>query len=160
MRTLCMTLAYVGCRLSEALAVTADRVDLAAGVLVFKSLKKRRSGIFRSVPVPPPGSMHSIWCRASANGTPAWQRSRVRLALVADDRLAGSACGDADASGGHSRWSLRPVGAPPPLSHEICSGDGARPWRTFPSPGRVPDPRHAHPGACALMKAAYPGQFA
>ena len=28
-RTLCMTLAYSGCRLSEALALTADRVDLA-----------------------------------------------------------------------------------------------------------------------------------
>jgi integrase/recombinase XerD len=52
-RTLCMTLAYAGCRLSEALALTADRVDLAAGVLVFESLKKRRQGIFRSVPVPP-----------------------------------------------------------------------------------------------------------
>jgi len=38
-RTLCMTLAYTGCRLSEALALTADRVDLAAGVLVFESLK-------------------------------------------------------------------------------------------------------------------------
>jgi hypothetical protein len=32
---------------------TADRIDLAAGVLVFESLKKRRIGIFRSVPVPP-----------------------------------------------------------------------------------------------------------
>ncbi len=52
-RTLCMTLAYAGCRLSEALALTADRVDLAAGVLVFESLKKHRSGIYRSVPVPP-----------------------------------------------------------------------------------------------------------
>jgi integrase/recombinase XerD len=52
-RTLCMTLTYAGCRLSEALALTADRADLAAGVLVFESLKKRRAGIFRSVPVPP-----------------------------------------------------------------------------------------------------------
>ena len=52
-RTLCMTLAYAGCRLSEALALTADRVDLAAGMLVFESLKKRRTGIFRNVPVPP-----------------------------------------------------------------------------------------------------------
>jgi len=52
-RTLCMTLAYAGCRLSEALALTADRVDLAAGVLVFESLKKRRIGIYRAVPVPP-----------------------------------------------------------------------------------------------------------
>jgi integrase len=52
-RTLCMTLAYAGCRLSEALALTADRVDLAAGVLVIESLKKRRTGIYRTVPVPP-----------------------------------------------------------------------------------------------------------
>src|SRR3954452_3612537 len=52
-RTLCMTLAYAGCRLSEALALTADRVDLDAGVLTFESLKKRRTGVFRSVPVPP-----------------------------------------------------------------------------------------------------------
>ena len=52
-RTLCMTLAYAGCRLSEALALTADRIDLAAGVLVIESLKKRRTGIYRAVPVPP-----------------------------------------------------------------------------------------------------------
>jgi integrase/recombinase XerD len=36
-RTLCMTLAYAGCRLSEALALAADRVDLAAGTLVSKA---------------------------------------------------------------------------------------------------------------------------
>jgi len=52
-RTLCMTLAYAGCRLSEVLALTADRVDLAGGLLVFASLKKRRPGVFRAVPVPP-----------------------------------------------------------------------------------------------------------
>ena len=52
-RTLCMTLAYAGCRLSEALALTADRVNLAAGVLVIESLKKRHTGIFRAVLVPP-----------------------------------------------------------------------------------------------------------
>ncbi len=51
-RTLCMTLAYAGCRLSEALALTADRVDLAADVLTIESLKKRRTGIYRTVPVP------------------------------------------------------------------------------------------------------------
>ena len=48
-----MTLAYAGSRLSEALALTADRVDLAAGVLVFETLKKRQAGIYRAVPVPP-----------------------------------------------------------------------------------------------------------
>jgi integrase/recombinase XerD len=52
-RTLCMTLVYAGCRLSEALALTVDRVDLAADALVIASLKKRRTGIYRAVPVPP-----------------------------------------------------------------------------------------------------------
>jgi integrase/recombinase XerD len=52
-RTLCMTLTYAGCRLSEALALTVDRIDLAAGVLTFESLKKRRDGVYRSVPIPP-----------------------------------------------------------------------------------------------------------
>jgi len=48
-----MTLAYAGCQLSEALALTADRVDLAAGALTTESLKKRRTGVYRAVPVPP-----------------------------------------------------------------------------------------------------------
>ena len=52
-RTFCMTLAYSGCRLSEALALTVDRVDLAGGVLVFETLKKRQDGVYRAVPVPP-----------------------------------------------------------------------------------------------------------
>lgn len=51
--TFCGTLAYAGCRISEALALTADRVDINDGVLVFESLKKRRRGVFRAVPVPP-----------------------------------------------------------------------------------------------------------
>ena len=52
-RTSCGLLAYTGCRISEALQLTANRVDLAEGVIVFESLKKRKSGIYRAVPVPP-----------------------------------------------------------------------------------------------------------
>jgi hypothetical protein len=62
-RTLCMTLAYAGCRLSEALALTADRVDLATGVLDIESLKKRRAG------APCPIWRPSTWSTASANCT-------------------------------------------------------------------------------------------
>lgn len=51
--TFCGTLAYSGCRISEALALTAARVDIEDGVLIFESLKKRRRGVFRAVPVPP-----------------------------------------------------------------------------------------------------------
>ena len=52
-RTFCATLHATGCRISEALALTADRVDLAGRVVVFESLKKRRGGVYRAVPVPP-----------------------------------------------------------------------------------------------------------
>ena len=51
--TFCGTLAYTGCRISEALALTAARVDLSDGVLIFESLKKRRRGVYRAVPAPP-----------------------------------------------------------------------------------------------------------
>jgi integrase/recombinase XerD len=52
-RTLCCTLAHTGCRISEALNLTADRIDIDDGVIVIESLKKRREGVFRAVPVSP-----------------------------------------------------------------------------------------------------------
>jgi len=52
-RTLCMTLAYSGCRVSEALALTADRVDLTGQMLVIETLKKRQRGVYRAIPIPP-----------------------------------------------------------------------------------------------------------
>ena len=51
-RTYYWTLLYTGCRPSEALALTADRVDFQAAVLTFESRKKRRQGVYRAVPVP------------------------------------------------------------------------------------------------------------
>lgn len=38
-RTLCLVLAYTGCRISEALELTARRIDIEAGTVVFESLK-------------------------------------------------------------------------------------------------------------------------
>jgi integrase len=51
-RTFTGTHIYTGCRISEALALTIDRVDLSDRCLVFESLKKRQRGIYRAVPVP------------------------------------------------------------------------------------------------------------
>jgi len=50
----CWTLAHTGCSISEALALTGNRIDCEGGVVVFESLKKRRKGVYRAVPVPPP----------------------------------------------------------------------------------------------------------
>src|ERR1043166_6287042 len=53
LRTLCLTLAYTGCRISEALALTVDRVEREAGFIAIRSLKKRkRTIVIREVPAP------------------------------------------------------------------------------------------------------------
>ena len=51
-RTLCVILHDTGCRVSEALSLTPDRVDFFGKVVVFETLKKRKRGVFRTVPVP------------------------------------------------------------------------------------------------------------
>ena len=60
--TFCHVLAYGGCRLAEALALTADRVDLKTHSLTFETLKKRKRGVYRVVPVPPSCLPCSIMC--------------------------------------------------------------------------------------------------
>ncbi|MBF0110857.1 MAG: site-specific integrase [Magnetococcales bacterium] len=50
--TLCAVLAYSGARLSEVLALTPERIDMHARLLLIESLKKRREGVFRAVPIP------------------------------------------------------------------------------------------------------------
>jgi integrase len=52
-RSFCHVLTYTGCRLAEALALSADRVDLRASRLTFETLKKRKRAVYRAVSVPP-----------------------------------------------------------------------------------------------------------
>ena len=64
-RTFCHTLHSTGCRISEGLQLTPERVDLAAQLVTFETLKQRRTKVYRAVPVPPdylgghPG--HGTW---------------------------------------------------------------------------------------------------
>ncbi len=51
-RTFCETLYFTGCRLSETLEITPKRVEITAGQIILRSLKKRRDDVFRIVPVP------------------------------------------------------------------------------------------------------------
>jgi len=53
-RLLCQVLLYTGCRISEALRLTAKDIDVADNSVVFFTLKQRGATVFRSVPVPPP----------------------------------------------------------------------------------------------------------
>ena len=51
-RTFCMVMAYTGCRISEALQLTADRVDFSARTIAFRTLKQRQQIRYRAIPVP------------------------------------------------------------------------------------------------------------
>jgi integrase/recombinase XerD len=50
--TFCLTLAFTGARISEVLALSAERLDASNEAIVFETLKQRKRGVFRAVPVP------------------------------------------------------------------------------------------------------------
>ena len=84
LRTFSGILHHTGCRITEALQLTPQRVDLTAGTVNFRSLKKRGKIIYRAVPVPPDfldllDMVHGI---REARGTrkadqPLWDYSRT-----------------------------------------------------------------------------------
>ena len=51
-RAFCLTLFYTGCRISEGLNLTVERIDWTGKAVVFETLKRRKRGHFRSVPIP------------------------------------------------------------------------------------------------------------
>lgn len=63
----CLTLALTGARISEALALTPERVDVSDNAIVLETLKRRRKGLFRAVPVPEELITHLI----TVHGLPA-----------------------------------------------------------------------------------------
>lgn len=50
--TLCLVLAWTGCRITEALNLRHADLDRESGIISIRCLKKRRPGIVREVPVP------------------------------------------------------------------------------------------------------------
>jgi integrase/recombinase XerD len=53
LRALCLTLAYTGCRISEALALTPRSVEREGGFIALRSLKRRKHiVVIREIPVP------------------------------------------------------------------------------------------------------------
>jgi len=98
-RTFCLVLHDTGCRISEALALTPRSVDLSGKAIVFETLKKRRSGVYRAVPVPD----SSLDILNTAHGLIEAHRSRRKG--VADRRPCGP--GDAPRPSCASRRSWR-----------------------------------------------------
>lgn len=86
-RAFCWLLAYSGCRISEALAVSSARLDVETGRVIFLTLKRRKR-VFRAVPVPPelmaalrtlargktPDAPLWNWCRQTA-----WRRVKTAM---------------------------------------------------------------------------------
>ncbi len=52
-RLFCLTLRWTGARISEVLALTPAAIDIESGVPSIQTLKRRKQGIVRQVPLPP-----------------------------------------------------------------------------------------------------------
>ncbi|MEM5585233.1 site-specific integrase [Roseibium sp. AS2] len=76
-----LTLLYTGCRISEALELTAAAVQIEAGSVSIRCLKKRRKHIMREVPIPSAladllDAVHGIRAsqqRLTAEAVPLWR---------------------------------------------------------------------------------------
>jgi len=88
-RTFYLTLFYTGCRISEGLNLTPQRIDLRGKNLVFETMKRRTRGHFRSVPIPE--SLIKLLARAILKKTPAqplWSFSRTTAYRLVKERMA------------------------------------------------------------------------
>jgi len=88
LRAFCLTLFYTGCRISEALHLTAAGVDLSQKTVVFETLKRRRRGVFRAVPVP--DSLAGLLGTLAANIAPQariWPFSRATAYRLVKGRM-------------------------------------------------------------------------
>jgi integrase/recombinase XerD len=52
LETFCLILAFTGCRISEALSLTASSIETAEGFVAIRTLKKRGRLIVREIPLP------------------------------------------------------------------------------------------------------------
>lgn len=47
----CRTIVETGCRISEALALTINHIDVDGSTITIETLKKRKKGVYRSIPI-------------------------------------------------------------------------------------------------------------
>ena len=57
----CLTVYYTGCRISEALELTSESIDLESNVVIIRTLKQRDDVVYRRVPIPPE-LIHRLSC--------------------------------------------------------------------------------------------------
>lgn len=108
-RTLCETLHFTGCRPSELIEITPARIDLSAGTVTIRCLKKRKDAkgeqkiIYRAVPVPPLyldtlNTAHGIREAQKSKrraGVPIWAVSRIRVWQIVKEVMIAAGIPDA-----------------------------------------------------------------
>jgi integrase/recombinase XerD len=118
-RAFYLTMFYTGCRVSEGLNVTAERIDLAGKAVVFETLKRRKRGHFRSVPIP--DSLTALFQQVVSGLEPparVWAFSRTTAYRLVKARmmLAGIAGGMACPKGLRHGFAIACIGRDIPLT--------------------------------------------
>ncbi len=72
-----LLLFFTGCRISEGLSLTGDRVDQSDGCVVLRTLKQRKDNAFRSVPVPNELIMNLLKSSLDGGNGQLWNLSRT-----------------------------------------------------------------------------------
>jgi integrase/recombinase XerD len=90
-KAFCLVLYHTGCRVSEALQLSRDRVDFNGQTLVFETLKQRSRGKFRPVPIPE--DLLALLQRVlsvKARSRRIWTFSRITAFRVIKEKMAAS----------------------------------------------------------------------
>ena len=94
--TLCLVLAHTGCRISEALNLTANDVQPEPALIAIRGLKKRGKLVVREVPVPPAlllelekvHQIRALQCDPCGRTLPLWPWGRTRAWQLVKDVMA------------------------------------------------------------------------
>jgi integrase/recombinase XerD len=118
-RAFCLTLFYTGCRISEGLNLTAERIDRTGKAIVFETLKRRGRGHFRSVPIP--DSLTELFGQVLTGLEPSariWEFSRTTAYRSVKERmlLGGIAGGMACPKGLRHGFAIACIGQGIPLT--------------------------------------------
>ncbi len=95
-RNFCLMLYYTGARISEALELTVERLDLNAGVVIIRTLKRRNHSVFRAIPLPKAYLMDLLKMMTDEQEqAPLWSFSRktgyrIIKNVMADCRITGT----------------------------------------------------------------------
>jgi integrase/recombinase XerD len=78
-RLFCQVLACSGARISEVLAIAPVAIDVESGVVALETLKRRRRGIVRQVPLPPDllTTLDSLFALGAARRDPELANTRI-----------------------------------------------------------------------------------